>query len=165
MAAHPGSGAALGAPHPLLILAACINGCALDGNLVRQKHRLIDRMGDEQHRLAIAFPDIEQIVLQSRARVRVQRAERLVHQEAFGVIGERAGQRHALLHAARQLLGMEIRKAFQAHHFEQRAALRFGFCATDALLAQTIHHVAKHVFPGKQGETPETPVRDRVPVQ
>jgi hypothetical protein len=32
MVAHLGSGAALGAPHPLLILAACINGCALDGN-------------------------------------------------------------------------------------------------------------------------------------
>src|SRR6266581_7574752 len=35
-------------------------------DLVRQKHRLIDRMGDEQHRLAVALPDIEQVVLQPR---------------------------------------------------------------------------------------------------
>src|SRR3954451_16892157 len=30
---------------------------------VRQKHRLINRMSNEQHRFPIAFPNVEQIVL------------------------------------------------------------------------------------------------------
>ncbi len=109
-------------------------------------------MGDEQHGLAVALPDVEQIVLQPRSGVRVQRAERLVHQQHRGVIGQRAGQRDALLHAAGQLLGIEILKALEADHLDQRAALRFGLRGLYALLARAIHHVAEHALPGKQRE-------------
>ena len=129
MVAHPGSGAALRAPHPLLILAACINGCALDGNLVRQN----TASSTEWVTNSTVLRSRSQILSRSfcsRVRMRVQRAERLVHQEHFGVIGQRARQRDALLHASRQFLGIKMLKAFQADHLDQRAALRFGFVVT-----------------------------------
>ena len=45
---------------------------------VGQEHRLLDAVRDEQHGLAVALPDLEQLVLQPRARVRIERAERRV---------------------------------------------------------------------------------------
>ena len=48
---------------------------------------------------------LEQLVLHVAADQRVERAERLVHQQQVGVGGERAGQADALLHAAGQLVG------------------------------------------------------------
>src|SRR6266852_6077797 len=121
-------------------------------DLVREKYRLIDRMGDEQHRLAVAFPDVEQIVLQPGARMRIERAKWLVHQEHRGVIGQRARQRDALLHAAGQFLRVKALKALEADHLDQPAALRFGFRMLHALLPRTIHHIAEHALPGKQRE-------------
>jgi hypothetical protein len=69
-------------------------------DLIGQKHRLLDRMRDEQHRFAITLPDVEQIVLQPCARMCIQRAERLVHEQHLGMISKRPRQRDALLHAA-----------------------------------------------------------------
>ena len=70
---------------------------------VGQEHRLADRMGDEQDGLARLHPDALQLQIHLVARHGVERAERLVHQQDFGIVGERAGDRRALPHAARQL--------------------------------------------------------------
>ena len=48
--------------------------------------------------------DVEQFGLQRLARLRVERAERLVHQQHGGVDGQRAGDADALLHAAGKLM-------------------------------------------------------------
>ena len=42
-------------------------------------------------------------VLQVGAGLRVDRGERLVHEQHLGLVGDRAGDRHALLHAAGEL--------------------------------------------------------------
>ena len=54
-------------------------------------------------RHAGARPDLQQLVLQLLARERVERAERLVHQQDVGLVREHARDRDALLHAARKL--------------------------------------------------------------
>ena len=46
---------------------------------------------------------VEQLVLQAGADQRVERRERLVHQQDLGVGGEGAGEADALLHAAGEL--------------------------------------------------------------
>ena len=66
--------------------------------------RLLDVVGDEQHRLLAPLPDAEQQFLHQPARLVVERAERLVQQQDLGIVGERAGDRGALLHAAGKLL-------------------------------------------------------------
>src|ERR1700757_3712412 len=82
--------------------------------------------------------------------MRVQRTKGLVHEKPLGVIGKRARQRDPLLHSARQFLWIEVLKTLQPDHLDQCTALRFGFGILHALLARTIHDVAKDAFPGKQ---------------
>jgi hypothetical protein len=50
----------------------------------------------------------------------VQGAERLVHQHELGVENQRAGQRHALLLAARQLPWPPVRQGFHLDHAQRR---------------------------------------------
>ena len=58
-------------------------------------------MGDEHDRLLEFFLKPEELVLQAITRDRVDRSERLVHQQDRGVCGKGARQAHTLLHAAR----------------------------------------------------------------
>ena len=53
------------------------------------------------------------------AHGRVERAERLVEQQHAGLDGERAGQRHALPLAARELGGIAVGEAVELHEREQ----------------------------------------------
>ncbi len=61
-----------------------------------------------------ALPEPQQLLVQLVAGDLVERAERLVHQQELGLEAERARDRDALLHAARQLpgeLALEARRA------------------------------------------------------
>ena len=58
-------------------------------------------MGDEDDRLAQLLLDPEQLVLEPRARDRIERAEGLVHQHQRRIRGERAGEPDTLALAAR----------------------------------------------------------------
>ncbi len=60
-------------------------------------------MGDEEDRRAGLGDDRQHLVLQTLAGHRVERSERLVHQEDRGILRETAGDLDALLHAARHL--------------------------------------------------------------
>ena len=69
----------------------------------RQEDRLGDGVGDEHDRRPGPLPDLEQLEVHPLAGHLVEGPERLVHEQDRRVDGERAGDRHALLHAARQL--------------------------------------------------------------
>src|SRR6185437_4765086 len=69
----------------------------------RQEHRLGNRVRDEDHRLAGALPQLEELLVEPVADDLVECAERLVHEEEVGVERQRARDRDALLHAAREL--------------------------------------------------------------
>ena len=66
-------------------------------------------------------PDPLELVVQDVAGHRVERAERLVHEQHVGVLGERARERDALAHAARQLVRPLVGEAVEVH---ERAAAR-----------------------------------------
>ena len=73
-------------------------------HLLAEEHRLVDRVGDEQDRGAGLLPDAAQLLVQPVARDLVERAERLVHQQQRGPAEQRARDRDALAHAARELV-------------------------------------------------------------
>src|SRR5262245_10861333 len=73
-----------------------------DHHAVGERDRLLEIMGDEQHRLAIGAPQIQQQVAHDLPRLRIERAERLVHQQYLGVADEHLHEAHALPLAARQ---------------------------------------------------------------
>jgi hypothetical protein len=80
----------------------------------------------------------------------VERRERLVHQEHDGVHREGAGERHALLHPARQLVDVRPLEPGQVDHPEvvQRGAPALR--AADAPEAEPEFHVAEDGHPGEQ---------------
>ena len=63
-----------------------------------------------------------QLVVQQVAGHRVERAERLVHQQHVGVLGQRPGQRHPLAHAAGQLVRALVAEPGQVHGLQQLPA-------------------------------------------
>jgi hypothetical protein len=60
-------------------------------------------MGDEQYRPVVVFPDLQQHFLHQHPGLRVERAERLVHQQHRWAIDQRSRDRDALQHAAGEL--------------------------------------------------------------
>ena len=87
---------------------------------VAEQDRLVDRMGDEHHGLALvrALHELQQLLLQDFARLRVERGERLVHQQDRRIDGERAHQADALLHAAGELIGIVLLEAGEPDQIE-----------------------------------------------
>ena len=58
-------------------------------------------------------------MLKLLAGERVERAERLVHQERAGVVGEHARDRDALLHAAGELARIAVGETFETDQLEE----------------------------------------------
>src|SRR5690606_17399956 len=59
---------------------------------IRQVDRLVELMGDEDHRLALDVPDPQELCLHDLPGLGVHRRERLVHEENLGVDGEGASE-------------------------------------------------------------------------
>ena len=70
--------------------------------------RLLDVVGDEGERRLFQPVHVQDEVVHDFARLRVERAEGLVHQQDFGPPHQRAGDGDALLHAAGQLVGVGV---------------------------------------------------------
>src|SRR5437016_2891715 len=98
-----------------------------DEHAVGQKHRLVDLVGDEQDRLAASFPDAHELRLHDLAGLRVERRERLVHQQNLRVDRQRTREIDPLAHAARELARMVIFESVEADELQELlGALPFG---------------------------------------
>ena len=84
-----------------------------------QEHRLLNAVSDEDDGLAVLRPYPQQFQVHLLAGQRVERAERLVHQDQLGVVDQGAGDRRALLHAAGQLVGVFVLRALEPDHVQQ----------------------------------------------
>ena len=67
-----------------------------DDDAVGQRDRLFQIVGDEQHRLAVGAPQIEQQIAHDLPRLRVERAERLVHQQDLRIADQHLREADAL---------------------------------------------------------------------
>ena len=95
---------------------------------VAEADRLADVVGDEQHGEPGARPERLELVVEQVAGHRVERAERLVHEQDVGLLRERPGERGALAHAAGELVRALVAEVLEVHHLEQlvHAALALG---------------------------------------
>src|SRR5712692_6776652 len=78
-----------------------------------------DVVGDVDDGLARLAPDVDQHALHLVAGERVQRGEGLVHEEDGRVVGQGAGDGHALLHPSAQLVRVGAGKALEVHELEE----------------------------------------------
>ena len=87
--------------------------------LFAEKERLLDRVRDQDDRLAGFLPQLQNKALHLFPGEGIQRAERFVHQDHIRIIGEAAGKRDTLLHAAGKLVNRLFSKILQAHSLQQ----------------------------------------------
>ena len=78
---------------------------------VAEASRLPDVVGDEEHVELRLPPDPLQLVVHQVAGHGVEGAERLVHEQHVGLLGQRPGQGHPLAHATGQLVGLLVDEA------------------------------------------------------
>src|SRR5260221_683198 len=92
--------------------------CRHDSDPRAQDQGLVDIVGDKKNRDTGGSPDLAQLVLHDTPCLRVQRAERLVHQQHLRPVGERTGDLDPLLHAAPQLARILVLLAAQADELQ-----------------------------------------------
>src|SRR5690625_228156 len=126
----------------------------------RHEYGFVNVVGDKQHGLAFAFPDAQQQFMHQYACLIVQRAEGLIQQQNARIVGQRAGDGGALLHAARQLLGVMLFKAAQPDFVDEVAGALVLFRLAGPALAQPETDVLFHRQPGEQ----RVALKDHAPV-
>ncbi|CPQ27485.1 Uncharacterised protein [Bordetella pertussis] len=126
-----------------------------DRNAVAQAQRLVQVVRDEHDGLVQLGLQLQQVVLHLAADQRVQGREGFVHQQDLGVGGQRPRQPHALLHPARQLVGILVLEAGQAYLVEPMAGPLFALCARHALHRQPVAGVVQHRAVGEQAKALE----------
>ena len=90
---------------------------------IRQVDRLFEIVGDEDDGDVDLLPDLQEVALHLRARLGVERAERLVHQQNARPVGECAGDGDALLHSTRKLVRVGVGEAFEPDQVDPLARL------------------------------------------
>src|SRR6476659_271235 len=93
---------------------------------VAHRDRLVEVVGDEEHRLLLLGPDREHFVFHQLARLHVERRERLVHEDDVGIEDERLRQADALPHPARELMRITVAECAEADALEPRLRLLAG---------------------------------------
>ncbi len=99
-----------------------------------------------------AAPQIDHLRAQVLRSQDVERAERLVHAQHFGLRDERPRETDALAHAARQLLRIGILVAGQADELERPLDLLLCLPSVEATLDEADLHVLLHREPWIEGE-------------
>ena len=85
-----------------------------DDDAVADVQSLVDGVRDEHGRLAVLAHQIDELLPEAMCRHFVEGRERLVAEQDVGVGGKRAGDGHALAHAARQRMRVVVLVAGQA---------------------------------------------------
>ena len=118
---------------------------------VADQHGLRDRVGHEQHREARIGPQLEQLVLHPAPRERIERGERLVHQQHVRLHRQRPRDGDALFHAAGQRVRIGIRELGEVDLLDVAHRLRLGRVAAHLARGfQREHHVLLDRFPRQQ---------------
>ena len=108
-------------------------------------------MRDEEHREVRVVPELQELVLHLAPRQRVERRERLVHQQDVGLHRHPARDRHPLLHAARERVRQAVGELGEVHLRDRVPRLvPRGRAREAAARHQRKHHVLGHRLPGQQ---------------
>ena len=119
-------------------------------NAGRQIHRLGNGVGHKHHGAAFALPKLLQLLIEPVAGDLVERAKRLVHHQNARFKRQGTGDRHPLLHAARQLPGVLALKPGEANAGQLLQRNAAALVTRAALDLQWQGHVGQHGAPRKQ---------------
>jgi hypothetical protein len=100
--------------------------------------------------LAERGPDAEELFLHDRPGLRVERRQRLVHQEDFRIVGEGARDPHTLFHAAGELMRIMAGESGEPDHREHLPRARLALGAADAAVLEAKGDVVADGAPGQE---------------
>jgi hypothetical protein len=123
--------------------------CSHDQDPIAKEHRLIDGVGDEDNCFLVLLPDAQQLLLEEELVLRIERRERLVHQQDFRIVGEGARYSDALAHAAGELVRVIIGETCQPGAREVMPDDLFDRGGGHAAHLQTVGRIVPHRHPGK----------------
>ena len=104
------------------------------------------------HRCARSRPDREKVLLQLLARLRVERAEGLVHEDENGLSHQRARDAHPLLHATGQFVRIVLGEGGKPDQLDEVPRQIAALAGADAVDLEREFDVAQHGTPGQQAE-------------
>src|SRR5690348_6160274 len=133
-----------------LDLVAALHGARTRGDdkdPVAQRDRLLEVVRHEDDRGGARPPQRQQLVLHQVARLYVEGAERLVHQQNARPVDQALGQGHALAHAARELVRIPIVKTGEADAGNPFARTLASVARRGAAVARPGGHVLQHRLP------------------
>ncbi len=109
-------------------------------------------MRHEQDREVGVFPELQQLFLHLPAGERVERGERLVHEQDVGLHGHAACNGHALLHAARQHVRIGVLEPIELHLTDVLAGdvLRLRLRLASTAVHERKRDVLLDCLPGQQ---------------
>ena len=110
---------------------------------VAEHERLAHVVRDEDHRLAVSHPDPLQQQVHVAARLRVERSERLVHEQHGGVDRERPRELDAHAHAAGELVRERVLEPVEVDERDVLPRARVGVRAREAARAEREHEVLR----------------------
>jgi hypothetical protein len=117
---------------------------------VAEHDRFVDIVGDVDRRLALVGPAVQQLGLQDQPHLRVERAERLVHQEDGGVGEERAAERGPLAHAAGKFMRIIAGEGFQPRALQPPSGRPPALGGRNPLGLEAVRDVVEDRHPGEQ---------------
>src|SRR5690242_21828227 len=112
-------------------------------------------MRDEHDRRPSLLPDRKQLLLHDASRLRIEGAERFIHEQNVRRDRQRARDRGALLHAAGELARIGVLEARELNQIDVVPRTLAPLLARDADVLEAIEDVAQHCLPWKQAEVLE----------
>src|SRR6267378_470416 len=122
-----------------------------DEDPIAQRDGLFEVVRHEHDRCGAGRPQAQQLVLHERSRLHIQRAERLVHQKNSRVVDQALRQRHALAHAARELIRVAVLESAEAHARDPVPRLLASVAIGGPAVARPGGHIFEHRLPRKDG--------------
>ena len=103
-----------------------------DHHPVGKRDRLFEVVGDEQHRLAVRAPEIEQQVAHDLPGLRIKRPERLVHQQDLRIADKHLHETDALSLPAREHVRVALAECTKVPRESSQVCARARACLRSA---------------------------------
>src|SRR2546423_1414601 len=120
-----------------------------DDDPVGERDRLLEIVRDEDDRRSGRGPELKKLVLHERARLDVERAERLVHQEDARLVDQGLRERRALAHAAGELMRVVALETGEPDALDPVTRTVLRLAPLDASEPRTRRDVVEHALPRK----------------
>jgi hypothetical protein len=108
-------------------------------------------VGDEDARKPSVDPESFEFVVKQIARHRIERTERLVHQQDFRFLCESARNPYPLTHPTRELMGLVSGEVLKVHGFQKILSDSGPFASRNPAQLQRKRNVLRDRHPRKQG--------------